>query len=256
MSQPETAVETAVPRLPRQVAVIGAAGGLGQAILRVCRAEGIAFSAIVRSRPERIADIPARSRVAVVPSLADRARLAAAFAGVDAVITAVGVTASSHDRSALLSANIASVAGAMEDAGVDRIVLISSIGAGAPGTASRGPLRYFTWWPGAVGGGAREMLAQVTALEHGAFASQRWTLVRAGVNSRGKNEAPIATVDEKAKLHSLWPVSYDAMGRWMLEEAAACRFVREAPVVSRRRAGAGRESCTSSRLAQSDSSFP
>jgi hypothetical protein len=238
MNQPEKSLEMPATGLPRRVAIIGAAGGLGQGILRVCRAEGIAFRAIVRSRPERIADVPAGSRVAVVPSLGDRAGLAAAFAGVDAVVTAVGVTTSSRDPSALLSANVASVAGAMDDAGVDRIVLISSVGASAPGSASRGPLRFFTFWPGAIGGGAREMLAQVAALENGAFASQRWTLVRAGVNSRGKDEAPIATVDEKAKLHTMWPVSYDAMGRWMLEEATACRFVRAAPVVSRRRAAA------------------
>jgi hypothetical protein len=238
MNNRENTLEIATAPVPRHVAVIGAAGGLGQGILRVCRARGIAFTAIVRSRPERIADVPPGSSVIVVPSLADRTRLAAAFTGADAVITAVGVTSSSHDSSALLSANVANVAGAMEDAGVDRIVLISSIGASAPGSAARGPLRFFTCWPGKVGGGAREMLAQVAALEHGAFASQRWTLVRAGVNSRGKDEAPIATTDEKAKLHSLWPVSYDAMGRWMLEEAAACRFVREAPVVSRRRAAA------------------
>ena len=45
-------------RMPRHVAVIGAAGGLGQGILSVCRAEGIDFTAIVRSRPERITDVP------------------------------------------------------------------------------------------------------------------------------------------------------------------------------------------------------
>ena len=66
-------------RLPRCVAVIGAAGGLGQGILRVCRAEGIAFTAIVRSRPERIVDVPRGSQVAVVPSLADRAALTKAL---------------------------------------------------------------------------------------------------------------------------------------------------------------------------------
>src|SRR5262245_30328734 len=93
--------------LPRRVAVVGAAGGLGQGILDVCRAEGVAFTAVVRSRPERITDVPGGSRIAVVPSLADRDGLAAAFAGTDAVLLALGVTRASRDRSALLSANMA-----------------------------------------------------------------------------------------------------------------------------------------------------
>src|SRR5882757_2180993 len=75
--------------LPRHVAVIGAAGGLGRGILTVCREESIGFTAIVRSRPERISDVPADSRVAVVTSLADRSALTAAFAGADAVLTAL-----------------------------------------------------------------------------------------------------------------------------------------------------------------------
>ena len=44
--------------LPHHVAVIGAAGGLGQGILDVCRAEGIGFTAIVRSLRERITNVP------------------------------------------------------------------------------------------------------------------------------------------------------------------------------------------------------
>jgi putative NADH-flavin reductase len=79
--------------LPRHVAVIGAAGGLGQGILSVCRGENIAFTAIVRSRPERITGVPDKSRVVVVSSLGDRVGLTAAFSGVDAVIAAIGVTA-------------------------------------------------------------------------------------------------------------------------------------------------------------------
>jgi putative NADH-flavin reductase len=95
------------------VAVIGAAGGLGQGILSVCREEGIGFTAIVRSRPERIADVPPGSRVAVVSSLADRGALTVALAGVDAVLTALGVTSTSGDRSALLSENMETVEQAM-----------------------------------------------------------------------------------------------------------------------------------------------
>ena len=124
---------------PRHVAVVGAAGGLGQGILTVCRDEGVGFTAIVRSRPERITNVPSGSRVAVVPSLADRSALSAAFAGADAVLTALGVTAT------------------------------------------------------------------------------------------------VASADWAGTSNSWMPVSYRAMGRWMLQEAAADEFVRAAPLVSRRR---------------------
>jgi len=97
---------------PHHVAVIGAAGGLGQGILDVCRAEGIGFTAIIRSRRERITNVPRGSQIAVVPSFTDCPLLREAFSGANAVLTALGVTSTSHDRSALLSANItASFAG-------------------------------------------------------------------------------------------------------------------------------------------------
>src|SRR5256885_4612441 len=88
---------------PRHVAVIGAAGGLGQGIINVCRAEGIGFTAIVRSRPERSASVPPGSRVALVTSLADRAPLTDAVSGATAAITALGGTAATSDKTAPLS---------------------------------------------------------------------------------------------------------------------------------------------------------
>src|SRR4051794_39143013 len=108
--------------LPRHVAVIGAAGGLGQGILRVCRAERIRFTAIVRSRPERITDVPDGSSVRVVTSLADQEALTKAFSGADAVLTALGLTPASFDRSALLSKNCATVEASILAASVDRIM--------------------------------------------------------------------------------------------------------------------------------------
>jgi hypothetical protein len=221
--------------LPHHVAVIGAAGGLGQGILSVCRAEGIGFTAIVRSRPERITDVPGGSRVAVVTSLADRAALTAAFFGAGAVLTALGVTSTSSDRSALLSANMATVEASMLAAGVDRIIVINTLIASPPGKPPSRVMRFFLWMPGTMGRGATEQQAVVDALGRGAFSALRWTLVRAGVNSRGKDERPVASADWDSALNSWLPVSYEAMGRWMLEEAAANECVRTAPLVSRRR---------------------
>lgn len=221
--------------LPHHVAVIGAAGGLGQGILRVCRAEGIGFTAIVRSRPERITDVPDGSRVSVVTSLADEGALTEAFSGADAVLTALGLTSASSDPSALLSRNTVAVEASMRAAGIDRFIMINTMLTSRPGRPASWAMRFFSRIPGTMGRGATEQQAVVDALGNGAFASLRWTLVRAGVNAKGKDERPVASADWDGALNSWLPVSYDAMGRWMLEEAAANDFIRAAPLVSRRR---------------------
>lgn len=221
--------------LPRHVAVIGAAGGLGQGLLRVCRAEGVAFTAIVRSRPERITVVPPGSRVAVVTSLADRAALTSAFLGADVVITALGVTPTSNESSAMMSNHVTDVEAAMLAAGVDRLILVNTLLVSKPGESTSRAMRFFSCMPGRIGRGAREQQAVVDALAKGAFSSVRWTLVRGGLNSNGRNEPPVATADWPGALNSWMPVSYDAMARWMIEEAAACKYVKAAPLVSRRR---------------------
>ena len=221
--------------LPSHVAVLGAAGGLGQGILGVCRASRIGFTAIVRSRPERITDVPSGSRVVVVQSLADRRALMDAFSGADAVLTALGVTATTHEHSALLSANMAAVEESMLPAGVDRIVMVNTLLSSVPGKPASRAMRFFAWMPGTIGRGAREQQAVIDALGSGAFSSLRWTLVRAALNSRGKHERPVASPNWDGAQNSWSPVSYEAMGRWMLEEAVANQFIRAAPLVSRRR---------------------
>ena len=166
--------------LPHHVAVIGAAGGLGQGILSMCRSAGVSFTAIVRARPERITDVPGGSRVAVVQSLADRPALTGAFSGADAVVTALGVTATARDHSALLSANMAAVEESMLAASVDRIVIVNTLLTSLPGQPASRAMRFFMWMPGTMGRGAREQQAVIDALGKGAFSSLRWTLVRGG----------------------------------------------------------------------------
>lgn len=191
-----TPATDAQPRpLPHHVAVIGAAGGLGQGILSVCRAAGIGFTAIVRSRPERITEVPAGSRVAVVQSLADRPALTDAVSGAGAVLTALGVTATTYERSALLSANMVAVEESMLAAGVDRIIVINTLLTSQPGQPTSRAMRFFMWMPGTMGRGAREQQAVIDSFGKGAFSSLRWTIVRAGLNARGKNERPVASAD-------------------------------------------------------------
>jgi hypothetical protein len=158
-----------------------------------------------------------------------------AFSGADAVLTALGVTATSSDRSALLSAHMVTIEESMLAAGVDRIIVVNTLLTSLPGKPTSRPMRFFSWMPGTIGRGASELQAVVDALGGGAFSSLRWTLVRAAVNSRGKDERPVAAADWSGAQHSWSPVSYEAMGRWMLEEAVANEFVRAAPLVSRRR---------------------
>jgi hypothetical protein len=86
-----------------------------------------------------------------------------------------------------------------------------------------------------MGRGARELQAVTDALGNGAFSMLRWTLVRGGLNVRGKDERPVASANWDGALNSRLPVSYEAMARWMLEEAVANEFLRAAPLVSRRR---------------------
>ncbi|MGD1855006.1 MAG: NAD(P)-dependent oxidoreductase [Leptolyngbyaceae cyanobacterium] len=220
--------------LPRHVAIIGAAGGLGQALLTLCREAGIEFTAIVRSRPERITDIPPGSRVAVVSSLADRSALTAAFAGADAVITALGVTSTSQEPSALLSENMATVEQAMLAAGIKRVVLINTLLSSSPGKPANLAMRFFSLFPGIMGRGATEQQAVVDALGRGEFSSLQWTLVRGGLNARGKDDVPVASSTWANALNSWMPVSYRSMAQWILEEVSMGRFIQAAPLVSRR----------------------
>jgi hypothetical protein len=124
---------------------------------------------------------------------------------------------------------------AMLTAGVDRIVVTNTLLTSSPGQSATPLMRVLSWMPGTIGRGATEQQAVVDALGRGAFSSLRWTLVRGGLNARGKDERPVASAEWAGALNSWMPVSYRAMGRWMLEEAVANEFVRAAPLVSRRR---------------------
>ncbi len=123
----------------------------------------------------------------------------------------------------------------MLDVGVDRIIITNTLLASPPGKPASRAMRLFSWVPGRIGCGAREQQAVMDAIGKGALSAVRWTVVRAGLNSRGRNEPPVAAADWPDAHNSWMPVAYDAMARWMIEEATGNRFVKAAPIVSRRR---------------------
>jgi len=179
--------------------------------------------------------------VGMAPSVLMRGKFAEIpspfFRASDRVSAAAPVTSTRHDRSTLLSAHMATVEEAMLASQVDRILMINTLLAARPGRPASRAMRFFSLLPGRIGRGATEQRAVADAIGNGAFSSLRWTLVPAGVIAKGKDERPVASADWSGALNSWLPVSYQAMGRWMIEEAAADRFVRSAPLVSRRRSG-------------------
>ncbi|KAI8894784.1 hypothetical protein BC833DRAFT_196810 [Globomyces pollinis-pini] len=218
---------------PRHVAIIGAAGGLGKGILQTCIEQNIQFTAIVRSRPERITNVPHGSKVVTVASLSDKIALTDAFKGTDAIVTATGATSSSSDETSLLSKNFKTLEESMVDAGVNRIVIVNSIAIASPGEEQSLFGKFMSYIPGVMGIGATELMDVSRALGNGALSSVDWTLVRAAVHQTGVDEEPAAALDWSDKKNSYSAVSYKSMGKWMLQEAFTREFVKKAPLVSR-----------------------
>ena len=128
-----------------------------------------------------------------------------------------------------------SVERAMLAASVERIVIMNTLLSPSPGESASFLMRLLSSIPGKIGRGAAELKAVVDELGRKQFSRVNWTLVRGGVNSRGVDEAPVTSLDWSECVNSWTPVSFRAMGQWMLQEAVANNFVGAAPFVSRKR---------------------
>jgi nucleoside-diphosphate-sugar epimerase len=118
-----------------RLAITGATGFVGSAVLDAARAEGHEVRALARR------DQPAREGVTWVRGdLNDTAALAALVQGADAVIHVAGLT-NTPDPAAFEIANVtgtANVLSAMSAAGVKRLVFVSSLSARKPGLSAYG----------------------------------------------------------------------------------------------------------------------
>lgn len=117
------------------IAITGATGFVGSAVLNAALAEGHQVRALARR------DQPARAGVAWVRGdLGDAAALAALVEGADAVIHVAGLT-NTPDPAAFEAANVtgtANVIAAMKQAGARRLVFVSSLSARKPELSAYG----------------------------------------------------------------------------------------------------------------------
>ena len=152
---------------------VAIAGGHGQVALRLARlltADGHQVRALVRN-PDHAPDVASAGAEAVVldlEALAGLQQLTDALHGADAVVFAAGAGPGSgpeRKRTVDYGAAVKLIAAA-EAAGVDRYVMVSSIGAHQP-EAGQGPMRAY-------------LQAKADADEALAASGLQWTIVRPG----------------------------------------------------------------------------
>lgn len=108
--------------------VIGSTGGTGKLLLADALAQGHDVVALAR-RPEAVT--ATHSRLTIAPgNVLDKPSLTAAMAGVDCVVSALGIGGLMASRRAgtILSEGTANILAAMQAAGVQRLVAVSSVG--------------------------------------------------------------------------------------------------------------------------------
>ncbi len=126
------------PAAPRRLAVLGGTGAVGRQLVSRARAAGHAVRVLVRDAA-RARALPALAGAQLVEGDArSAADVLRAVTDCDAVLVALGAPA--RDRSGLRTAAAAATVRAMRQAGVDRLVMLSVLGAGETAQA----LDWFT----------------------------------------------------------------------------------------------------------------
>lgn len=208
----------------KRLLILGATGGTGRHLTERALAAGYAVTVLVRD-PSRVKVVHPRLDV-VGGDASDGARLAEVVPGHDAVLFAVG--APGRDRSRIRARSTAALVPAMRNAGVRRLIALSSFGIGE----TRQHLPWFLRY------------AVVPLLLHGAFADHEeqeglvrdsgldWTLVRpAHLNDgaeRGKLRIAFDPTDRSVSPN----VSRADVAAFMLAQVADDRWMRKAAAIA------------------------
>jgi putative NADH-flavin reductase len=206
-----------------RVAVIGATGGVGAAILEQAIASGHAVTALVRDS-EKLKAHPAVAPI--VGDIRDADAVARAVEGADAVLWAVGATSNKADQVAIFQAGARNLVAAMSRHGVGRLIALS--GAGITLEGERKP----------ISGRVMSVIVRVAARhvyeakrrEYEVFTTSDldWTLVRPPRVVEGPRTGRVVVGDRLASSQ----VTQGDVADAMLQQLSNPTHLRGAPFVS------------------------
>ncbi|MBK3569153.1 NAD(P)-dependent oxidoreductase [Streptomyces sp. MBT62] len=196
-----------------KIVVLGATGNIGSHVVKEALSQGYEVVAYVRD-PDAVR--PQSGLTVVRGSLDDRAALAKAFVGSDAVLSAIGVALRAKKPIDLMQRTLPVITAAAKDAGVERFVLVSAFGVGdtAAKASFLGRLVYKTV--------VAAIFKDKELSEQGLSVSGlNWTIVHP-VNLKEAPAAPAAAVkrlDQVAKVPGLPTLPFANVARALVEIA-------------------------------------
>ncbi|MGH3760837.1 NAD(P)-dependent oxidoreductase [Actinophytocola sp.] len=195
------------------MAVFGATGGTGLAVVGQALAAGDKVSALVR-RPEGLGALAERVTV-VAGDVLDPADVARAVAGSDVVISALGIGMHRH-ATTVYSRGTANILDAMRTEGTRRLLVVSTSSLELPS-----PRRFAEWALArfVLHNVLRKPYADMAVMErHVRESDADWTLVRAARLTKGKVTGRYRTAHDE-KPCGCWSISRADVAHFMLTHA-------------------------------------
>ena len=203
------------------LAIIGATRGVGKAVVEQALARGDEVSALARTPEKLPADLVGLTIIR--GDVLDPAAVAATVAGADAVVVALGNTPDNPDD--VVSRGTAQVITAMQAAGLQRLIVVTSLGVGD--SKDQVPLAFRMIMKTVL----RKAMADKEQQEALVRASDlAWTIIRPG----GLTDAP-ATGQYRAGTDKSIPTGQVAradVAAFILEEIDSGRYLRQTPAIS------------------------
>jgi putative NADH-flavin reductase len=193
-----------------QLTIFGSTGGTGQRLISQAIADGHHVVASVR-RPEALDEAHERLRV-VRGDILDRASLQVAVTGADAVISVIGIGYRRH-ATVVYSAGTANIMTAMREAGVRRLLCVSTAGLVIPADGTRLQRLVFRHVLHRL---LRKPYDDMSRMEGSVRGSDLdWTIVRAARLTNGPGRGHYRTAVH-GSVHGGWSISRSDLAGYLL----------------------------------------